>query len=684
MTRAFARRAFGAVGGASVLFAVTGLGVAGGGTARAASTARSRATISLTRQAGAAISPGLFGANLLWPYGAGGAYDLNAGRFYPGFVSAVRAAGVTVLRYPGGTTADSFVWQRAIGSLAQRRPNEPYGVQNDGAFTRGTVRDGPVASSVGPDEFASLLRAAHAVGSLVVNFTTGSAASAADLVSYLTAPVPGTAVSDRAAPGYWAEKRAANGDLAPAPIGYVEVGNEQQVPAEFGWRAGALVSYGAGAPACPSGDSATCLYAFGGTTRFSDQSVGTFADQLPLATYGTGRPDQTRFVYYPPVVPDSVRVTVDGVAWRKVTRLSAAPAGAHVYALHAATGQIVFGGAGHGAAPPAGARIAATYESGPHDGFVQFYAAIKAVDPAVQVCESEGGDAAFFAVMGRRPYDCVELHEYAAPFSAVADPLTRYEDALMAYPLREARQLAVVRAEIRRAAGRTVPIVLTEYGQAVRPMPLADPAFIMSLDEGLLVADQLRTWIEAGLPLAEKYLLTSSPFLAGDRVAGGDVVLAHLREHEGVVEFDPGLSIGSAMIAGPGPQFLSEPGALVLKLMSSLAGDHLVRTRVSDVGDLPISGAPVLESVAGESATGLSLVVINDSPTTAEPARLDLGGRVHGTTLTVSVLDGSSPTAYNTPGNPAAVTVSTHFRSGAGNTLDWTFPAHSLTLLQWS
>lgn len=674
--------------GASVCAAVALALPAGASLADAApapAAASTAATIVVSNHDQGTISPDLFGANLLWPYGAGGAYDARAGRFYPGFVSAVRSSGVTVLRYPGGTTADSFVWQHAVGPQATRRPNEPFGVQNAGVLLRGTVRDGPVASIVGPNEFASLLQDTHASGSLVVNFATGSAQSAADLVAYLSAPLPATATRDRANPGYWAAQRAANGDPSPAAITYVEVGNEQQIPAEYGWRSGALVSYGPGAPRCPSGAVATCLYVFGGTTRFVDQGVGRPADELPPASLGSGRADQTRFVYYPPVVPDSQTVTVGGVPWRAVASLADAPPGAHVYSFDPASGRIAFGGAGHGAAPPAGAPIAVSYDSGPHDGFNAFYAAIKAMDPAAQVCATEGADPAFFSLMGRtHPYDCVEMHEYASP-RAVNLPLRSYEDALMAYPGREARQIAMVKAEIRAAAGRAVPIVLTEYGQSVRPMPTADQSFLLSLDEGLLVANQLRTWIRARLPLAEKYLLTSSPFLPTRSLLGtGSAVVSHVRGTSALAAFTPGRNIASAMIASAGARFLTEPSGLVLQLFSTLGGDHLLATTTRGGAQLPLSGAPVLQSVAARSPSGPVLLVINDSPDAAAAAAIDLGAVAHGTHLTVSVLDGASASAYNTVPDPRAVRVTTRSLERSGASFDWRFPAHSVTLISWS
>ena len=99
-----------------------------------------------------AVSRGLFGVDLYWAEGAEGAFDAKAHEFYPGFVQELRRLGISAVRYPGGTTSDSFHWERAVGPEARRRPNEPYGVLG----TDGIV-DGPEPSAVGPDKLGRLL-----------------------------------------------------------------------------------------------------------------------------------------------------------------------------------------------------------------------------------------------------------------------------------------------------------------------------------------------------------------------------------------------------------------------------------------------------------------------------------------------------------------------------------------------
>jgi alpha-N-arabinofuranosidase len=631
------------------------------------------------------VSRLVFGANLFWPAGGGGALDQSTGRFYPGFLALVRRLGITALRYPGGTTADSFQWERAIGPFARRGANEPFGMQALRYVPNLTVIDRPLRSSLGPAEFGHLLDATGAVGNVVVNFDTGTAAEAAAFVAYLTAPVPAQPAAGTSTIGYWATLRARDGHRAPYHVTYYEVGNEQQVPAEQAWRAGQLVSLGPHDVACPRREVATCLYIFGGTTRFVRQRVGTFANDLPWASRSTGGADQRFFAYYPPVVPGSERVEVAGSLWRPVRDLNQARRGAHVYAFNASSGEIRFGNGIHGAIPPAGDEITLTYESGPHGGFVEYYAAMKRVDPRAQICASEGNDLAFLALMGRRyPYDCLEFHAYAMPKDPGA-PLRLYEQELMSFPAQQGAALAALSRFAHRASGRAVPIVVTEYGQPTAPMPSRDPRFLLSLDEGLLVAAQLRQWILHGVPLAEKYLLVSSPFSSPSPPA----LLArapidkttHAPTHGlGAALNEPGLTRQSAMIAAFGPRFFAEPSGLAIAVMRALAGGRLLHAVVRRDPALSPSGEPALWCLSAVSRRGVDVLVENASLQKLRAA-IVFSGFTPGRRVVASILDGPSATAINTPAHPNLVsvrTVSVHLARGP---VAWRFPAHSLTLL---
>ncbi len=617
------------------------------------------------------VSPYLFGSNLLWPYDAEGAFDRTTGQFFPQFVEQVNRLGVTALRYPGGITSDSFQWMRAIGPQRRRRYNEPYGMQSGRLSNICCTLDGPAPSTVGPDEFGRLLDQTGAVGDITVNFVTGNAAQAAGFVAYMTAPLPRRHTANPANPGYWAELRARNGHPAPYRVPYWEVGNEQDGPGQFGWRSGQVVSVGHHVGRCSRAEAAVCLYAFGGTTSFRRQAVGTFADEQPQASLSDGLPGQNFYAYFPPVVPHSQAVYVDGRRWHQVTNLAAAQPGASVYTLEPSTGRISFGGRRHGQAPPDGARVSLSYESGPHDGFVEFYAAMKRMNPQIKVCEAEEANTAFLAVMGHRyPYDCVELHEYAKPLD-VGAPMGAYERSLMTAPAVEGARLGAVQAAVRHYSGRDAPVVLTEYGQLVVPMPKADPHFNLSLDEGLLVASQLRQWIDHGLPLAEKYLLNSSTFL------GAYPVSLSIDE--------TGLSINSAMIAGPGPPFVAEPTGQAVSLMSELAGGTRLQADLLHGPIMPAGGGAavsVLQPLVVRNGAQLDVLVINVSPDAPVRADLVFDGVHHDSYMSATLLSGTNPLAFNTLYQPYAVSTTTRPAVAGRGNFSWLFPAHSVTLLQ--
>lgn len=97
----------------------------------------------------------------------------------------------------------------------------------------------------------------------------------------------------------------------------------------------------------------------------------------PLGT-GSGRPEQRARLAQVPVVEGSVVVRVDGAPWSAIDDLAAAPgevaaglprpgetsAASWVFTVDRASGEVHFGDGLHGARPPRGARLVASYEAG--------------------------------------------------------------------------------------------------------------------------------------------------------------------------------------------------------------------------------------------------------------------------------------------------------------------------------
>ncbi len=602
-----------------------------------------------TTHPGAAVSLGVFGSDFLAPFGGMGSFDVAAGAFWPTFTAQLTSAvGAGSLRFPGGITAQSYQWMRAIGPQSQRSAN-PVGPSG-----------GPSPSTVGPDEFGELLDLTGAAGVVDVDFADGNAAEAADLVRYMT-DAPGTST--------WAQQRAANGHPAPYDVPYWEVGNEELTP-DY-WRSGIPVNVGtppAGANACPT--VATCEYIYGGTTAFSDQRVVLAADRRSSAAASTGAAGQSFQVAYPPVVPGSAVVQVNGAAWTAVASLGGAGPSSQEYTLDPSTGAITFGDGTHGAIPPLGAVVTASYQSGPHDGFAQFYSAMKQANPDVQVCSSDT-TLNFLQAMGTtQPYDCLQDHPYVGSGNISAGlPLGQYESQVMAVPDIEDAAVQSLQTSADQDAGHHVPLVLTEYGQLIdsTPDPFDAPYFLNSLDEALINASQLADWIRLGIPIADRQLLA-----------------AELPDASAVTAGLPGAApyAVTGAITTPGPQTIVQPTGEYLALMKPLAGGSLLQTTVSG-NPLLTSASPSgdLEAVSSATASGVQLVVINRSPTADLSSAVTLAGVTGSATATIKTLDGPSPLSDNSSQAPNTVSTTSSAATVSDGSANVTFPAHSISLI---
>jgi alpha-N-arabinofuranosidase len=604
-----------------------------------------------TASPGEAINPGVFGSDVLAPFDGMGSFDAASGAFWPSFVTQLASGvGAGSLRFPGGITGQSYQWMRAIGPESQRGAN-PVGPSG-----------GPSPSTVGPDEFGSLLDLTGAEGVVDVDFATGTAAQAADFVHYMT-DAPGSST--------WAQERAENGHPAPYDVPYWEVGNEE-LTADY-WRSGTTVTAGTpptNANACPT--VATCEYIYGGTTSFTDQGVVLAADRRSSAAASTGAASQSFQVAYPPVVSGSATVKVGGTAWAPVSSLTGAGPSAHDYTLDPSTGAIIFGDGLHGAIPPSGAVVTASYQSGPHDGFAQFYTTMKQADPAIQVCSSDTTQNFIDAMGTTQPYDCLQDHPYVGSGNISPSlPIDQYESQVMTVPDVENAAVKTLQTEADDAAGRHVPLVLSEYGQLIdsTPDPLDAPYFLNSLDEALVNASQLVDWIQLGIPVADRQLLDAE-------LPASSAVTAGL---PGAAPFAT-----TGAITTPGPQTVVQPTGEYLALMGPLAGGSLLDATVTANPALPSSNpAPTgdLAVVSAATLTGIQLVVINRSPNVDVASAVNFAGMTGRATATVTTLDGPSPLSDNSSQAPNTVTTSTSAAAVTGGAATITFPAHSISLV---
>jgi alpha-N-arabinofuranosidase len=611
------------------------------------------------------MTPALFGTNVDWN-AQSEFLEPGTTDFYPTFLHQVASIGFGAMRFPGGTLGSYYHWERAIGPLAARQPNTYFG-------------DGPEPSLLGPDEFGTLLDTSNAIGDVIVNPSTGTLAEATAFVAYMTLPAPAHPITDPANPLYWSSLRARDGHPAPYDVPWWEVGNEVNTgPAgQPGWMYGTPVSYAG--PQCPNPAPAACLYDFGGTTSFQTQPVGEVADSSPAAAVSNGQPDQTKYVIYPPVVPHSLTVQVAGQPWTEVSSLSGAEPTADVFVVNPTTGAVTFGDAVHGAVPANGSIITASYQSGPHAGFVQYYQAMKRVNPTIHVCLGATSVipdiAAYLKDLGSaNPYDCVPTHPYVRNGTSVAAgdlsnslPESEYDTELLALPGVLAGQVQHLRAEIDQYAGANasrVTIPITEFGQLRSSLPSFDNKFHYSLEEGILIANELRQWVNLGLPLAEHYLLEGSPF--------GTVVPEDNKND-------------NSEIIGPGPNTFLEPTAYVEQLFRALGGERRTSVQAEGIPQISLpdgSQQPALETLAGTNGNHVTLVVINQDDSDAVTATV-AGGAPGVRSATVTMLDGASQLSYNSPTDPNAVSL-THSALPDGSSVTIAFPAHSVSLVQFT
>lgn len=582
---------------------------------------------------GRTVSKGLFGANHRYPFEAFGSFT-DDGRPEAGLVAQGRAAGITNLRYPGGTVANTFRWKRAIGPQDGRRCQTGGG---DGA---------PLESTVGPDEHMALVEQMGAGTSLVVNFATGTPQEAADWVSYMNAPV---------CTSPWADLRAKHGHPEPYGVTWWEVGNEPDVGDQAYW----MEQHASIAPG--EHPARARKYAFGGSTRFKDQPLTTDCDRRKGADVSDGQAAQERQIAYPPV-SGTVQVTVDGERWREVDSLAQAGPDDRVHTLDRSTGRVRFGDGTRGAVPAKGTTLAVSYTSGPHPGYVDFVGAMKAADPDIRVCSSYQGSA-FVEAIGRNPaLDCQVSH----PYTWLLAPMTAAQthDYVMMGSDWQAAHVAEEQQALRQGTGRNIPLLVSEYGASPVPgIPTwKEPGgdYLASLSPALYVASQLTAFARAGVPAAMKHSLIDLP-----------------AEHDGDAT---STNLGSRNVAifGPSPEFNPSPTAQVLAMLSPLTGSAVLPATVRDnpqrtamMGRYP---ALVTLAVRPDDDT-LTVVVVNRDPRRSVTAALD---------LPAAYAEVVTETLHADDFDAVDVRRKRATRDVDADRLTHDFPEHSLTIMNFS
>jgi alpha-N-arabinofuranosidase len=597
------------------------------------------------------VSRDLFGANHRFGFNAFGTADPVTGAPDDALADAIADTGLTALRYPAGGMAQRFDFYASIG------PQEKRGCQPGPEIPR--------TSEYGPDEHARLAERTGGTTDIVANFDTGTPQAAADWVEYMNSEVGANPNGGTD----WAQIRAGNGHAEPYGVTYWELGNELDLS----------VSGNIWLRKLPEAERAHA-YIYGATVPIVNETLVRGCDWRATASVSDGTAAQQLGLKWAPVVEDSQTVLVDGTAWTPVDDLSTAGPADQVYTIDATTGAVRFGDGVKGSMPAAGAKFTASYST-ERPGFNEFYQAMKQSDPAIQVCSGFLSEE-FVELMGdQNPYDCLVAHPYSMFRFGGWEPTNEIE--AHDYSMYSADDYFLSEGEvggfavngirgwqdlIRESTGREdgPDMVITEWGILGASYP-GSSHYLRSLDQGLYTASGLISFMDLGIPLANRHSL---------------------------VDFDPDDANSPGSFGAPGasemsllgwaPSYVPSASALVMELFSKRTGDELVQSNVAANPSRTIAGLTydTLQVATTRDEDGaIYLTVLNRDPESAVTADVNTGmqNATHTTAWTVT---GPSVASYNSPEQPNAVALTKVELTVQPETFSYSFPARSVTSIQ--
>jgi len=189
-----------------------------------------------------AVPPLLFGHNMEWVWNGQGLFKKDGSVAAEGFVPLLQQIQPALIRYPGGSLANTFRFADSIGPVSERKPVANFfSVQGD--WRNKPAQYKTETPSFGFDEFMRIVIESKASGALItVNCTewpqnpelSGSAQEAAAWVAYANARVGDPSIPlgkdkrgvDWFDSQHWAKLRAKNGHPQPYGVRHWEIGNE--------------------------------------------------------------------------------------------------------------------------------------------------------------------------------------------------------------------------------------------------------------------------------------------------------------------------------------------------------------------------------------------------------------------------------------------------------------------------
>jgi alpha-L-arabinofuranosidase len=594
------------------------------------------------------IAHAAVGANHLWMDAGDGIVSTSDLSFKPGFVEAMSQMDLGSLRWPCGTRANLFRWKRAIGPIAGRT-KIPLGQDDSGYDSK--------ICYFGPDECGRLRENTGMDITVLINCATGDANEAADLVEYLNAP-QGTNPRGGTA---WADVRAANGHPAPYGFKYFEIGNEYNLAGQNYWLD----------PLSGNRTAYAQAYTLGGSATWTTNGVVTDADFSPSAALADGTASQVKYARYPPVDPSKpYTLYVNGQAWTCVTNLSAWPATSTVYTLDFPTGTIRFGDGFHGATPGDGLKITLSYTCGRHDGFVDYCREMKAVDPTIKIYSPLDWSEFCNVMSTNHPYDGIVKHLYpsygnpisvatseAAWFHRVTSPQYYFtQNVLDHYGLF---------ANATGGQARNMTVVMTEFGAPDLAITTPDPGEQISghpLRDGFWYALLMQATSAYGMPLCQKHMLLSND--------GASDEYKQLLFHA-----------GSSFVLGAAGHAAGQVARLKDKqLLACWTANNPIAASHATFGQRQA----LQVTAARDTAGALWLLVFNLSRYTNYTTTIRPLGLVNSGTASVWTVNGAYDWSNNWDTHVNDVSTSFQTLSVATGSFAYTFPKHSITVMQVS
>ncbi|MGG1515487.1 LamG-like jellyroll fold domain-containing protein [Paenibacillus oryzisoli] len=603
-------------------------------------------TITLDANTNAAsVSPHLFGANDRFFSNGVGKYDPVNQQVYPDFVTSYNEIGFKTMRYPAGTAANLYWWQRAVGNGNNTNPDS--GLDQIHGKTLA-----PEPTNFNLDKALQFTESTGTMLTYMYNMGNGNPSDAANLVQYLN----GTDASNP-----YVQLRMSNGHPAPYHITYFEIGNETG-PGQLYWLDGNR-----------GGHSEQDFYVNGGTVKYWMQPVVLKTDWRSIKKdYGgnyissyksTGVSGQQVYAAYGPVTTGSDILYVNGTAWTRVSSFTGYNSTDPVYQMDNASGLITFGDGTNGMIPPTNATIAVTY-SAYHSGYKDYITAMKAVDPSIKVLSNLHDDATIAALNAAHvQYDGMSIHEYTTGGTNIS--LTDYFAQVMGSAASKANEVKSLQQKLKDNPLSGGIVFPSEFG--LNGNPTGYPNFQISLGEALYTAKMQMSFMQMGLPVATKHALIDK-WGGSNSVGAGNFAM-----------------INNNYTPGSPYNFSKDVTAYMYQMLINMSGTTALSA--PSITDMPVYGTSnqnAISAVATKNANGdLYLVVMNEDPSNDYTTNVNIANYQTGGTATVWKLgEGSSLDQFNATDQAPSIVNQTSTVSIPGNAFTYTFPAHTLTAIK--